>query len=102
MAYRDFWQELIDLVRNSATNTDYTQAEIDDNIATAFSVFADYTQDAGTIPNDFKRRKRDFYDPVNLLQWLRDAGIPISSTIIHRHVGNRGDIKYTAYISATS
>lgn len=102
MSYRDFWQEHIDQVYDSLNDTLLTQAEIDDALEAAFSIFAGYTQDANIIPNEYQKRKREFYDPINLLKWIKDGGIPISSVIVHRYISNGGDFKYRAYISPTS
>jgi hypothetical protein len=102
MSYRDFWQEHIDAVYDSLNDELLTQEEIDDALESAFSVFAGYTQDAATIPNEYDRRKREFYDPINLIKWVRDGGIPLSAVIVHRFISNGGDFKYRAYVSPTT
>lgn len=99
----DFWQDITELVYDAVNNDLYTDEEREALIEDAFSTFAGYTSNAGNIPDNFRRRRTEFYSPVDLLYWVEDGGIPPSAVYIHKHKSVRDNSdRYTTYISPTS
>lgn len=99
--YDDFWQDIIDIVWDAINNELNTQEEIDQIISDQFSVFAGYTDNQDTIPGDFKMRQREFDNPVNLMTWLQDGGVPVTAVYIWREDTPDGPYYHT-FISAES
>lgn len=100
--YRDFWQRQIDIIYDAINNEVNTQEEIDTAVASAMSVFAGFTQDATDIPSDFKRRRRRFDDPIDLMKWIERGGIPIQCIYVHEGVLSDDERVYIAYVSQDS
>lgn len=78
-----------------------TQEEIDDYIA---DIFVDNgllnTTNLDDIPQEYTRRRREWYDPFDLFDWIIQNGIPISCVYVYITEGNEDiDRRYIAYIT---
>jgi len=97
-----YWDEVKDILYDAVNSEFYTEEERDALIADAFSVFAGYSDDASTIPADFRYRSAHFYSPIDLAFWIEDGGIPQQSVFIHRFLNKRGEREYRSYVSPNS
>lgn len=98
MAYRDYWQNVIDLVYDDVNSELNTQEEIDDLVASTLSGLVGFTSNQDDIPSDYHGRAREFYSPLDLLVYLQEGGIPDSAVWIWEEVTDDDNI-YHAYIS---
>lgn len=98
MAYTSYWQDVIDIVYDAINNELNTQEEIDAIIEDQFSILAGYTFDQDEVPAEYHGRAREFYSPLDILQYLMEGGIPNSSVWIWGEELD-GDTIYHAYIS---
>lgn len=101
MADRPYWQEMSDYIYDTVNSELNTQAEIDAKIETALSVYDYFTFDQDEIGEEFKSRVRTFWDPIDLIRWVEEAGIPESAVQIWGEV-DEDDIEYHIYISDNS
>jgi len=101
MADRPYWEEMRDYIYDSDNDELNTQEEIDAKIEEAFGVYDLFTLDQDEIGEEFKARMRTFVDPVDLIRWLEEAGVPESAVEIWGEQTD-DDIEYHVYISDNS
>lgn len=98
MADRPYWQEMSDYIYDTVNSELNTQEEIDVKISDALSIYSNFTFDQDEIGEEFKSRMRTFIDPVDLLRWTEEAGIPPECCEIWGEE-HEDDIEYHIYIS---
>ena len=101
MADRPYWQEMREYIYDSVNDELNTQEEIDTKIADALSIYDHFTFDQDEIEDEFKSRVRTFWDPVDLIRWAEEAGIPESAIQIWGEE-HEDDIEYHIYVSDNS
>ena len=101
MPYRDFWQEMIDVVYDTINSELNTQEEIDAILEDEFSVFYGYGTDVTDIPLEFERRRVEFLSPVDLIRWIQRGKIPPSACYVTYHTVGE-DRVYKVYVSPNS
>lgn len=96
----NFWEDIKGVLYDAVNNEFYTEEEREAIIEDGFSEFAGYTDDATTIPLDFSHRQHTFYNPIDLVYWVEDAGIPIEYVFVHHHTSTRNNSRsYNVYVS---
>ena len=101
MTDRPYWQEMTEYIYDSGTGTLRTQEEIDDRIADAFSIYSDFTTNQDDIGEEYKARVRTFLEPIDLIRYLEEGGVPPECVEIWaEETGD--DIEYHIYISDTT
>lgn len=98
MADRPYWQEMNDYIYDSVNDELNTQEEIDAKIADAFSIYSDFTFNQDEIGEEFHGRVRTFVDPIDLIRYLEEGGVPPECVEIWGEE-TEDDIEYHVYIS---
>lgn len=101
MADRPYWQEMTEYIYDSVNSELNTQEEIDARISDAFSIYDLFTGNQDDIDDDFKSRVRTFFDPIDLIRYVEEGGIPENCVQIWAEE-TEDDIEYHIYISENS
>ena len=98
MADRPYWQQMTDYIYNPVDNDLNTQEEIDSRIEDALSIFDHFTFDQDEIGAEFKGRTTTFENPIDLIRWVEEAGIPEGCIQVWAYDGGE-DVEYHVYVS---
>ena len=98
MADRPYWEEMRDYIYDSVNDELNTQEEIDAKIADAFSIYSDFTFNQDEIGSEFHGRVRTFVDPIDLIRYLEEGGVPPECVEVWAEE-TEDDIEYHVYIS---
>lgn len=101
MPDRPYWEEMRDYIYDDVGDVLRTQEEIDTKIADAFSIYSDFTFDQDEIGEEFQARVRTFNDPIDLMRYLEEGGVPPECVEIWAEEDD-GDYEYHVYISDTT
>lgn len=98
MADRPYWQQMTDYIYNPGEDRLNTQEEIDQRIEDAFSIYSDFTTNQDDIGEEFHGRVRTFTDPIDLIRYVEEGGVPPECVEIWAEEDD-GDYEYHVYIS---
>lgn len=98
--YRPYWQQMRDYIHGEM-GEELSQEDIDTKIANALSIYSYFTFNQDDIGEEFKARIRTFIDPVDLIQYLEEGGVPPECVEIWAEEDG-DDYEYHVYISDTT
>lgn len=101
MPDRPYWEEMKEYIYDDVGEVLRTQEEIDARVEDAFSIYSDFTSNMDEIGEEFKARIRTFIDPIDLIRYLEEGGVPPECVEVWIHE-DEGDYEYHVFISDTT
>jgi hypothetical protein len=98
--FRGLWQWVKDTIYDPILTVFRTQEEVDVILDGKLSEWGTVVDDIDNVPGDAKMRSVVFLDPQDLIEWIKEGGIPSSVVTILKvpDWNTAGDTGYRVFV----